>query len=142
MSQTADESSFKSPAHRSAHSQAYWEGLANGKLVFQKCRDCGAWTHPPGPACTTCLSTNREFVALSGQGTLYTYTVTRRPMHPEFKVDVPYVIAYVRLSEGPMIVSWLVGIDPGKVEIGIPVTATFEKIDDRTTLHRFRPSTP
>lgn len=132
--------SFKSPPQRSTHSKPYWDGMQAGKLVFQKCCDCGAFTHPPGPACTNCLSSRREFVPLSGLGTLYTYTVTHRAMHPEFKADLPYVIAYVRLAEGPMIVSWLVDVDPENVRIDMPVQAAFEQIDDHTRLHRFRPA--
>jgi uncharacterized OB-fold protein len=133
------EASFKSPTIRSPHSRAYWEGLREGRLVLQRCVDCGAWTHPPGPNCTSCLSTNKKAVTLSGRGTIYTYTVTRRAMHPEFKADLPYVIVYVKTEEGPMLVSWLVGIAPDDVRIGMPVEAEFERIDDRTTLHRFRP---
>ena len=134
------EASFKNPVVRSHHSQQYWDGLRQGKIVLQKCGDCGAWTHPPGPQCTACLSPNRTYVALSGRGTIYTYTVTHRAMHPEFKKDLPYIIVYVQLEEGIKLASWLVGIDPKDVKIGMKVEATFEKIDDRTSLHRFRPA--
>lgn len=134
------EVSFKNPVVRSQHSQAYWEGLRKGKIVLQQCGDCGAFTHPPGPLCTACLSPNRKFTAMSGRGTIYTYTVTWRAMHPEFKKDLPYIIVYVQLEEGPRLASWLVGVDPDKVRIGMPVEATFEKIDERTSLHRFRPA--
>jgi len=132
---------FKSPATRSPHSKAYWEGLQNGELVLQQCGDCAAYTHPPGPLCTACLSANRLYPALSGRGTLYTYTVIHRALHPEFKKDLPYVSVYVRLDEGPMLTSWLVDVDPANVKIGAAVEAVFEKIDERTTLHRFRPLT-
>ena len=136
------EDSFKSPASRTLHSAAYWDGLERGQIVLQRCGDCGAYTHPPGPLCTACLSPNRTFVPMSGRGTVYTYTVTHRAMHPEFKPDLPYVIVYVKLEEGPMIASWLRGVDPAKDPIiGMPVEAIFERIDARTTLHRFRPAT-
>lgn len=134
------EASFKNPQVRSPHSAAYWEGLRNGKIVLQKCGDCGEWTHPPGPQCTSCLSANRTYVALSGRGTIYTYTVTHRAMHPEFKKDAPYIIVYVQLEEGLKLASWLTGIDPREVKIGMKVQAWFEKIDERTFLHRFRPA--
>ncbi|HSV80472.1 MAG TPA: Zn-ribbon domain-containing OB-fold protein [Ramlibacter sp.] len=131
--------SFKSPSPKAIHGKPYWDGMRDGKIVIQKCADCGAFTHPPGPRCTSCLSPNREYVALSGLGTVYTYTVTHRAMHEEFKPDLPYVICYVRLDEGLTIVSWLRDVAPQDVRIGMRVQAMFEKIDDETTLHRFRP---
>lgn len=132
-------SSFKSPQPRSPHSKAYWQGLREGRIVIQKCAACGAFTHPPGPRCTNCLSEDRQYVALGGFGTVYTYTVTRRAMHEEFKADLPYVIAYVRTDEGLMLVTWLKDIAPEDVRIGMRVQACFERIDEQTTLHRFRP---
>ena len=135
---TAGPVSFKSP-RKSKWSSAYWEGLQQGKLVFQKCGDCGAWVHPPGPVCTTCLSRNLGYEAVSGRGSVYTYTVTHRPMHAEFEADAPYVIAYVNLDEGINIVSWLRNVEPGPDIIGTRVRAIFERIDDETTLHRFEP---
>lgn len=134
------EISFKNPPVRSSHSKQYWEGLLNDKIVLQKCGDCGAFTHPPGPQCTSCLSSNRKYVALSGRGSIYTYTVTHRAMHPEFKKDAPYIIVYVQMEEGIKLASWLTGIDPKDVKIGMQVEAVFEKIDERTKLHRFRPA--
>lgn len=137
---TEVEETFKSPTIRSPHAKAYWDGLRDHKLVVQKCNDCGAYTHPPGPICTSCLSPNKSHVTMSGHGTVYTYTITHRPMHSEFKEDVPYAIIYVKLEEGPMIVSWLTGVDPQGAKIGMPVEIAFEKIDENTTLHRFRPA--
>jgi uncharacterized protein len=134
------DSSFKSPQPRSPHSKAYWKGLSEGQIVIQRCADCGAFTHPAGARCTSCLSHNREFVAMSGLGTVYTYTVTRRAMHAEFKADLPYIIVYVKLDEGLTIVSWMRDMAPEDVRIGMRVKAVFEKIDDETTLHRFVPA--
>ena len=131
-------SNFKSPQERTPDSEAYWQGLKEHQIRLQRCKDCGAWTHPPFPFCHSCLSRNREFVTLSGRGTVYSYTVTRRAMHPDFAGDVPYTIIYVKTEEGPFIVSWLEGVEPDNVRIGMPVVATFEEIDDETTLHRFR----
>jgi uncharacterized OB-fold protein len=132
--------SFKSP-RKSKWSAAYWDGLQQRKLVFQKCNDCGAWTHPPGPVCTSCLSRNVTHKAVSGKGHVYTYTVTHRPMHAEFQADAPYTIAYIKLDEGITIVSWLRNVEPSPEIIGARVRAIFEVIDSETTLHRFEPDT-
>jgi len=130
---------YKSPA-KSKWSEAYWAGAREGTLVVQKCAECGSITHPPGQVCTTCLSNERTHMALSGLGTIYSYTVTTRPMHDEFVPDAPYVIVYVQLDEGVTIVSWLKEHEATPDLIGLRVRAVFERIDDDTYLHRFVPA--
>ena len=140
MAVTSDlDRGFLSPSARTAHSVPYWEGLAKGRLVLQQCDDCGAITHPPGPVCTSCQSAKRSYVEASGRGTIYTFTVMHRAMHPEFEPYLPYVVAYVTLEEGINLATWIVDVDPADVAIGMPVELTIERIDDDTTLHRFRP---
>jgi uncharacterized protein len=134
--------SFKSPTDRSPYSDPFWAGLARQVFVVQQCRSCGHITHPPGPVCTNCLSPDLDNTELPGTGTVYSYTVTHRAMHPEFEADVPYVLAYVRLDDGPMIVSWLREVDIATDLIDLRVRATFERIDDHTVLHRFVPVEP
>jgi uncharacterized OB-fold protein len=129
---------FKSPA-KSKWADAYWEGARRGELVVQRCDDCGTITHPPGQVCAQCLSDKRSHVGLSGLGTVYSYTVTTRPMHEEFAADAPYTIVYVQLDEGVRIVSWLQDAEPTPDIIGTRVRVVFERIDDETYLHRFVP---
>jgi uncharacterized protein len=136
---TTAEYNFKAPAKSSA-AAAWWDGAKRGVLVLQHCEDCGAITHPPNAACTTCLSTSQRYEAASGQGEVYSYTVTTRPMHEEFVADAPYVVAYVRLDEGVTIATWLRDVEPGPDLIGKRVRAVFERIDDDTYLHRFVPA--
>jgi uncharacterized OB-fold protein len=128
--------SFKSPA-KTAWAQKWWQGAANGVLVLQTCEDCDAINHPPGPVCTTCLSSNLTHREASGLGEIYSYTVTTRPMHAEFAADAPYTIVYVVLDEGLTIVSWLQGAEPEPSLVGKRVRVVFEQIDDETWLHRF-----
>jgi uncharacterized protein len=130
---------FKAPAKSSA-AAAWWDGAKRGQLVLQHCNDCEAITHPPNAVCTTCLSTDQRYEPASGLGEVYTYTVTTRPMHEEFVLDAPYLIAYVRLDEGVTIVSWLRDVEPSPVLIGQRVRAVFERIGDDTYLHRFVPA--
>jgi hypothetical protein len=75
---------------------------------------------------------------VSGRGTVFTYTVARRPTHPGFADKVPYIIAVVELAEGPKLTTNLVDIDPDDVVIGLSVEASFEDVD-HATLVQFRP---
>lgn len=132
--------SFKAPTKSVAATQ-WWAGASRGAITLQYCGDCGAITHPPGPNCTTCLSTDVTHRDASGLGTIYSYTVTTRPMHEEFVADTPYTIVYVKLDEGVTIVSWLRGVKPTPALIDSRVQVAFEKVDDETYLHRFEPLT-
>jgi uncharacterized OB-fold protein len=90
--------------------------------------------------CTECGSQALEWVVACGRGTVYSYTVARRPTHPAFAERVPYVIAIVELDEGPRVTTNVVDCDPDAVRIGLPVELTFEAPVDGIALPLFRPS--
>jgi len=140
VSETEPITRFKSPQVRSPYSGPWWDGLRDGKLVVQKCRPKRHISHPPGPVCKTCQSGDLEWVELSGTGEVYTATAVHRAMHPDFEPDLPYLLAYVRLDDGPQLATWLKDVELADVRPGMRVRAVFEKIDDRTTLHRFVPA--
>lgn len=65
--------------------------------------------------------------AVSGRGTVFTYTVNHHPYNPE--VPTPYVIALVELAEqsGLRVAANIVGCDPDSVTCGMPVSAQPER---------------
>jgi uncharacterized OB-fold protein len=65
--------------------------------------------------------------------------VVRRPAHPGFRDEVPYVLAIVELEEGPRLTTNIVGVAPEEVRIGMPVEAVFEPATEEITLVKFRP---
>lgn len=105
--------------------RGYWEGAGRGEIVLQRCRSCGTVQHKPRGVCATCLSGDIEHFAASGQGTIYTFTVTNQNMAKGFAEACPYVMAYVTLDEGPRVLTNIVGCDPDTVIIGMKVTADF-----------------
>jgi uncharacterized OB-fold protein len=74
---------------------------------------------------------------VSGDGTVYTYTVVRHPTHFAFADKVPYVLAIVELAEGPRLVTALVGAAPEEVRVGQPVRVVFREVADGVTLPYF-----
>jgi hypothetical protein len=76
----------------------------------------------------------------SGKGTIYSYTVARRPTSPEFEQDVPYIIGVIELAEGPRMTSLVVELDPDTVMIGTPVQVVFDDVNDAIALPYFRPA--
>ena len=67
---------------------------------------------------------------MSGDGTVYTYTIVRHPTHFAFADKIPYVLAIVELAEGPRLVTALTGVAPDEVSVGQPVHAVFREIAD------------
>lgn len=121
-------------------SQSYWTAAREGRLLIKRCTDCGKAHHYPRELCPHCHSDRVTWEQASGKGTVYTYTVARRPAGPAFKADTPYVVALVELAEGPRMMTNLVSVDPAQVKIGLPVTVQFEAITDEISLPKFVPA--
>ena len=118
----------------------YWAAAREGRLVVQECRPCGRVWHPPLPRCPHCHAPGPGWRQVSGDGTVYTYTVVRHPTHYAFAGRVPYVLALVELAEGPRLVSALTGIEPEAVRVGLPVRAVFREVAEGVTLPYFAPA--
>ena len=69
------------------------------------------------------------YTEVSGHGTVYSFTVVRRGAGP-FRDAAPYVLAMVRLDEGPIVMTNLVDVDWATVSIGQAVVVVFEPVDD------------
>lgn len=118
----------------------YWDAAREGRLVVQECRTCGKAWHPPLPRCPHCHCADLGWRPVSGNGTVYTYTVVRHPTHFAFADKIPYVLALVELAEGPRLVTALQGIEPGEVQAGQPVHVVFREVADGVTLPYFEPA--
>lgn len=123
----------------SRQGEGHWAAAREGRLALQHCLDCGAYIFYPSFVCDHCLSTDLSWQDVSGRGTVESYTTVYRAFAEEFAPDVPYTVALVKLTEGVNLLSWLTGIAPEDIRIGMPVEVTFEKKSDTVSLHRFRP---
>ena len=117
----------------------YWEAAREGRLVVQQCQACRQLRHPPLPRCPHCHHAGVDWHAVSGDGTVYSYTVVRHPTHFAFADTIPYVLAIVALAEGPRLVTALTGIAPEEVRVGLPVRVVFRPVTDTVTLPYFEP---
>ncbi|MEU9454682.1 bifunctional MaoC family dehydratase N-terminal/OB-fold nucleic acid binding domain-containing protein [Streptomyces sp. NPDC048277] len=106
----------------------FWEGVAEGRLLVQRCADCGTLRHPWLPGCNACGSLDWDTVESSGEGTVYSYVVMHHPPFPAF--DPPYAVGLIELAEGVRMVSNVVGVPYDKVRIGLPVRVEFRRHED------------
>ncbi len=114
----------------------YWQGLRDGKLLIQKCSNCGTLRHPPQPMCEQCQSLEWTTIESEGKGTIYTYTVMHYPEIPPF--DYPNPIVLVELNEGVRIVSQLIDADPEQIAIGLPVEMEIKEVQEGMSLPLFK----
>jgi uncharacterized OB-fold protein len=98
----------------------FWEGVDQGRLLAQRCSQCGTLRHPPAPMCGDCQSVAWEANELSGRGTVYSWLVSKHPSRPD---AAPRTVVLVDLDEGLRLVSNIV--EGESVEIGDPVSLTF-----------------
>jgi uncharacterized OB-fold protein len=118
-------------------SRPFWEGCQRHELRLQHCQACGAYQHYPRALCRACHSDKLAWETVSGEGTIYSYTVCHRPAGPAFKDDVPYVVALIDLKEGARMVSNIVTDAPDAVRIGQAVRVSFDDVTDEITLPKF-----
>jgi len=124
----------------SRDTEFFWEGTARGELRIQRCRGCGALRHPPGPMCPACGADKPEYLLAAGTGEVYSYVVHHHPPVPGHQA--PFVVALVQLTEGVRMVGELLGVDPDRVRVGMPVRAEFVKVDSDLTLPAWREDRP
>jgi uncharacterized OB-fold protein len=98
----------------------------DGPLMVHRCTRCARWVSPPAADCPDCGGSLVE-EAVSGQGTVFTYTVNHQPFNPA--VPVPYTIAIVQLDEQDdlRIAANIVDCEPDSVYVGLPVAVRFRR---------------
>lgn len=95
----------------------FWEALGQGRFVTTKCGECGQLTFPPQADCPSCMSPNSQWVDLSTEAELLTFTYVQ--VTPTSFVDHdPYVVGIGRLKEGLNVLAWLEGADHTKLRPG------------------------
>ncbi|MBM3408747.1 MAG: DNA-binding protein [Betaproteobacteria bacterium] len=112
--------------------QAYWDAAVRGELMVPHCNACGPFWYPR-PYCPHCGSGNVELKRSTGQGIVYSLSITRRAG------PIPYAIAYVTLDEGVTIMTNLADCDLDSVRIDDRVEVVFKPTDGGPTVPLFRP---
>ncbi len=119
-------------------SAPFWDAAREGRLVLQRCSSCARLQHYPRSLCVVCHSQDLDFIDATGAGVVHSFTVVHRSPDPE-QFQPPYVVALIRLDEGPIMMSNVVGIDPDEVYCELPVRVDWRDLDDGNRLPVFRP---
>lgn len=125
----------------SSVSAPFWQALRRREFVLQRCRDCGAYNHPPKITCPRCHSQKLEWVQVSPTGTVYSYTIVHRPPLPAFKNDVPYAVGLVDIDGTDVRLLSSLVMPPEEVKVGLRVQVMFDDVAPDFTLFRFEKRT-
>ena len=116
----------------------FYAWCRQGELRFQRCTDCGTFRHVPRELCAQCNSFAWEWARSSGRGTVYTWTVVQRALHPALANDTPLAPVVVEMEEGVRLLGNMVDCAPQELVIGLPVEVEFEAVTPEVSLPRFR----
>jgi len=123
---------------------AYLRGLAEGRLIGQRCPACGKVYVPSRGTCPADGVPTDSEVELPDTGTVTTFSVVNVG-YPGQKVTPPYVAAAVLLDGADIAFQHLLlGCDPGEVRMGMRVRAVWrprsEWSTSAETISHFAPS--
>ena len=104
---------------------AYLRGLAEGRILGQRCGVCGQVYVPPRGTCPADGVPTTEEIELPESGTVTTFCIVNVG-YPGQKVTPPYVAAAVLLDGADIAFQHLVlGCDPAEVRMGMRVRAVW-----------------
>ncbi|SRR5882672_838907 len=106
--------------------QTYWNAAALGTLLLKRCIDTGKVFHYPREH-SPFTGGRTEWVEASGLGVIYSCSLS-------YRAKPNYCIAYIKLDEGPIMLSNVQHEDLTQIAIGKRVRVVFRPgIDGRPT---------
>jgi uncharacterized protein len=112
----------------SPESEPFWQGLRDDRFLLQHCRACQTINWFPRAFCRNCGVDDFDWRPAIGRGVLETYSIVYRAMNEAWKSEVPYILAWVRLEEGPRMVTRLVRKGDLQPKIDAPVEVRFVNV--------------
>lgn len=115
--------------------EQFWNGLAEGRIVLQRCAGCGQVRFPPRGFCPHCGGEKYEAVVAAGDAVLHSYVVSHHRV-PGF--ERPNIVAIAELAEGPRLMTQIEEAAPGLLRVGARLEPVFRKLEEGPTLLHFR----
>ena len=123
----------------SPEESAFFRGLADGRILGQRCPVCHKVYVPPRGACPVDGVPTTDEVELPDHGTVTTFCIVNVPFMGQ-KIEPPYVSAYVLLDGADIAFLHLIlGVDAAEVRMGMRVKAVWKPRDEwGTTIENIR----
>lgn len=121
------------------YEEPMWESIERQRLALPKCAHCGTFRYPPGPICADCNALEYDWTEISGGGKILSWVIFHRQYFDDY--PPPYNVIAVRLDEGPILISNLIGREPEGSWIDQRVSLTYRRHLNRTQ-HAFTLKNP
>jgi uncharacterized OB-fold protein len=111
----------------------FWDGLREHEFRLCLCTVCGAayWPYTLCPLHDDFLEfSDMEWRASSGRGTVYANLTVHRVTDQTYAAELPYSLALIELTEGPLFPTRLVGSDPADVAIGAAAEISYFDVEE------------
>lgn len=103
-----------------------WRKASRGNAIIgSKCNKCHALFFPIRSRCTKCQCKELGEFIFRGSGKIYAYSTISYPP-AGLEKQVPYVIAIIKLDEGPKMTAQIVDFE--KIEVGMKVQSCIRKL--------------
>ncbi len=128
----------------SPEESAFYRGLAEGRLLGQRCPECHKVYIPPRSACPSDGNPTTDEVELPDKGTITTFCIVNVPFMGQ-KITPPYVSAYILLDGADIAFLHLIlDIPAEEVRMGMRVEAVWKPREEWSTtienISHFRPT--
>ena len=121
--------------------QPFWDALREHEIRIQYSPSAARYVFYPRILAPGTLADDLEWREISGAGSLYTFTVSYRPVSPHFADEVPQLLAIVQWDEGPRFSTEIVDAEPEALRVGMRVRPVFTDYpDDGVTMLRYAPA--
>lgn len=118
--------------------QHFWDGVAAGQLLLQRCTQCQTMRHPPRPMCGNCHSLEWEAFPSDCRATVISWII---PRHPPVEPGDEQLIALVETTEGARLVVNLHDFPPGASVNDARIEIFMHDVGDGVILPQGRPLT-
>jgi uncharacterized OB-fold protein len=110
--------------------ERFFAGIRDEQKLFgTRCANCNKVFVPPRKTCPECFSEETNWVEISPEGDLVSFTVARKQLAALPK-KAPVIFGLIKLDGADTALLHMIGeVDPGKVKIGMRLVAKFS--DDR-----------
>jgi uncharacterized protein len=102
------------PPAVSLENKPFFEAAAKGDFMIKRCKDCNEPHYYPRTLCPFCFSENTVWEKTAGEGEIYTFSAM-------YRGGDPYGIGYVKLKEGPYVLTNFTDCNLMDLKVGMKV---------------------
>jgi uncharacterized protein len=137
---------LRSPPVPGKLTRRFWDMAKEHRLGIQRCRACLTYFHPPVVICYQCDSRDLEFVAVTGRGTIYSFTwvhgsqLVATEQHDGTRLNFPFAVVQVELEEqaGLLLLANMADTKRTDIVIGAAVEVEFVEFAGGSVLPDFK----